>query len=459
MNFEKISDGVYQKNFSENIFMQADFNQKKFFYPKNLKIGRDSVKNFSQNENFVVFECVYRLLQKGYRPEDIFLEKAWQLGHNQKSGRADICVSKNEKVFLIIECKTHGAEFNHELENLKSYGGQLFSYWQQEQGCQWLVLYASTFDNEKFDYSFASVSCNEEIYKNANTVPEKFKIWSENYNKKIAGDVIFHEDTEPYKIGVKPFRKKNLKDFSDTGVVNAFEEVLRHNSVTNKQNAFDALLELFICKLVDEAHKNFDDEVEFQFKSGADSYETFIDRLQKLYHQGMEEFMQIKTTYTPLSVVENLLKQNQGENRKVLENLLKNEINKLKFYTPNIFNFIKVFNREIFYMNCKVVEEVVDKFKEYKIIGAKNLQILGDMFEQLLDKGFKQDEGQFFTPLPITRFIWDSLPLEKIICAEKNFSPPKIIDYACGAGHFLTICLQVGKMKNFSALKKMTDFL
>lgn len=35
------------------------------------------------------------------------------------------------------------------------------------------------------------------------------------------------------------------------------------------------------------------------------------------------------------------------------------------------------------------------------------------------------------------RFIWDSLPLEKIIFAEKNFVP-KIIDYACGAGHFLT---------------------
>ena len=246
MNFEKISDGVYRhKKFS----MSVDFNQKKFFYPKNLKIGRDSVKNFSQNENFVVFECVYRLLQKGYRPEDIFLEKAWQLGQNQKSGIADICVSKNEKVFLIIECKTFGAEFNHELANLNSDGGQLFSYWQQEQGCQWLVLYASTFDNEKFDYSFASVSCNEEIYKNAATVPEKFKIWSENYNKKIADDVIFHDETVAYQIGVEPFRKKNLKDFTDTGVVNAFEEVLRHNSVTNKQNAFDALLELFICKL------------------------------------------------------------------------------------------------------------------------------------------------------------------------------------------------------------------
>lgn len=435
MKFEKISEDFYQ---SKNFSMSVDFKNKKFSYPKNLKINRDNLKNFSQNENFVVFECIHRLLQKGYQPEDIEIEKSWNLGHTPKSGRADICISKNEKVFLIIECKTFGTEFKNELENLKSDGGQLFSYWQQENSCQWLVLYASNFDGEKIIFDSKSVSCNEENYKNAPTVQEKFKIWSEIFQKKLADDVIFHEDTVAYKIGVKPFRKKDLKDFNDTKIINFYEEILRHNSVTNKQNAFDALLELFICKLADESQKNFDDEVDFQFKFGADTFEIFIDRLQKLYHEGMEKFMRIETTYTPLSVVENLLEQNQGKNRKNLENLFKKEFNKLKFYTPNIFNFIKVLNPEIFYMNTKVVREVVELFKNYQIIGAKNLQTLGDMFEQLLDKGFKQDEGQFFTPLPITKFIWNCLPLEKIISAEKNFTPPKIIDYACGAGHFLT---------------------
>ena len=63
---------------------------------------------------------------------------------------------------------------------------------------------------------------------------------------------------------------------------------------------------------------------------------------------------------------------------------------------------------------------------------------LGDLFEQLLNKGFKQNEGQFFTPTPITRFIWDSLPVKSIIQSNKGIEYPKIIDYACGAGHFLT---------------------
>ena len=45
---------------------------------------------------------------------------------------------------------------------------------------------------------------------------------------------------------------------------------------------------------------------------------------------------------------------------------------------------------------------------------------------------------QFFTPIPITRFIWDSLPLRQILTKNEGIEYPKVIDYACGAGHFLT---------------------
>ena len=62
-------------------------------------------------------------------------------------------------------------------------------------------------------------------------------------------------------------------------------------------------------------------------------------------------------------------------------------------------------------------------------------QFLGEMFELFLDDGVKQSEGQFFTPLPICKFIVSSLPLaQKII---ENAEPLKAIDFACGSGHFL----------------------
>ena len=64
-----------------------------------------------------------------------------------------------------------------------------------------------------------------------------------------------------------------------------------------------------------------------------------------------------------------------------------------------------------------------------------NNQFLGDMFEGFLDQGVKQSEGQYFTPMPICRFIFMSLPLQSMVTGSAT--PTKAIDYACGAGHFL----------------------
>lgn len=47
----------------------------------------------------------------------------------------------------------------------------------------------------------------------------------------------------------------------------------------------------------------------------------------------------------------------------------------------------------------------------------------------------KQDEGQFFTPIQICEFIIYSLPLQEML--SKNSKTLRVIDYACGAGHFL----------------------
>lgn len=74
-------------------------------------------------------------MKKGYRPEHIELEKKWHLGHDTKSGKADICVYDiDNSMLMIIECKTYGKEYKDALKILRTDGGQLFSYWQQERG-------------------------------------------------------------------------------------------------------------------------------------------------------------------------------------------------------------------------------------------------------------------------------------------------------------------------------------
>ena len=447
---------VFEKKYAQfDCTIEVDFNGNgSINYPeeKGMKITRKTTCNFSQPENFVVLECITRLMDKGYRPEHIELEKEWTLGHSDKGGFADILVKDADgKTLFIIECKTPGTEYKKELNNTLNDGGQLFSYWKQEGYCKWLSLY--DFDGTSVSYTTETIDCSDDanilatakkdpsirLYRDAGTTEDLFTVWDETYDKRLCGDVIFRDDSQAYQIGVKPLRKVDLKDFSENDkVVNKFEEILRHNNVSDKENAFNRLIALFICKLVDEIQKGDNDIVDFQYKIGTDTYETLQDRLQRLHKEGMEKFMREEIFYVADDYAENLVQQYTGQKRQKMIEDLRNTLRVLKFYTNNDFAFKDVHNEELFYQNGKILVEVVQLFENYRIIGSNDVQMLGDLFEQLLNKGFKQNEGQFFTPIPITRFIWDSLPVERTIKKADGIEFPKIIDYACGAGHFLT---------------------
>ena len=453
---------IYEKRYADfDCVIEVDFTGSgSIRYPedKGMKITRKTTCNFSDPENFVVLECITRLMDKGYRPEHIELEREWTLGHEKKSGFADILVKDEDgKTLFIIECKTDGAEYKKEYNNTLADGGQVFSYWQQERSCKWLALYASNFDGKKVSYTTDSVDCSDDanillaakkdssirLYKYAHTVEELYSAWNETYEKRLCGDVIFREDSQAYNIGVKTRQKKDLVDFTtDDKIVNRFEEILRHNNVSDKENAFNRLIALFICKLVDESTKGEDDEVEFQYKQGTDTYETLQDRLQRLHRDGMEKFMREEIYYVPADYPEWLFSTYTGAKRKKAIEDLQNTIRILKFYSNNDFAFKDVHNEELFYQNGKILVEMVQLFEKYRIVYPSKHQFLGDLFEQLLNKGFKQNEGQFFTPMPITRFIWDSLPIERMIKSERGTVYPKVIDYACGAGHFLTEAIE-----------------
>lgn len=356
-------------------------------------------------------------------------------------------------MLAIIECKTYGAEFENELKKLKADGGQLFSYYQQEQSTKWLMLYAAGFVDNKIEHQANTISVfdTEEVlekftknksiklYEDAHSKEKAFDVWKETYEQNSSGDLIFSDDTIAYNIGEKPLRKRDLKQFNPKDkIVNKFEEILRHNNVSDKENAFNKLVALFICKLVDEITKKDDDIVDFQYKFGTDTYETLLDRLQRLYKEGMDKFMKEEIFYVSSEYPLNLFSNYKGQNRKNAINDLKETFRKLKFYSNSDFAFKDVHNEQLFMQNGKILVEVVKLFENYKIVYSSKHQFLGDLFEQLLNQGFKQNEGQFFTPMPITRFIWESLPIESITKNLKGDKYPKVIDYACGSGHFLT---------------------
>lgn len=460
LEFQRVDNTlVWSKCFgSLDCIMEANLHENKPVYPVQIDSDSDTTKNFTQPESYVVFICVAMLLDKGYRPEHIFLEKTWLLGHSSKSGRADITVydENGTNVLFIIECKRAGKDYN-DARRLLFEGKddrQLFSYLAQARSSKWLQLFAADIDTETGgikifeeivkshdDENVAILAEKDEsilLYKNASQAEDLFRVWDETYNKKTYKGLILGPDTTAYKIGIRPLRKKDLDKFdSDDGITNRFEEILRHNSISDKENAFNKLLSLFICKMVDEKEHLEDEEVDFQYKEGTDNYFTLYERLLRLFHRGMDKFLKEDVFYLEDDYISRTLAQYTGKQRKFLEAELRQSFQRTKLLSCQVFAFREIYNEKLFMQNGKVLVEMVELLQNYRLAYSSRKAFLGQLFEQLLNQGFKQDEGQFFTPMPITRFIWNSLPIERFI----NFDTrtfPKVIDYACGAGHFLT---------------------
>lgn len=460
LQFEEIdtNNQVFSKFFPfSKSFLKVDFKNEILIYPedKGLLINERQTCNFSQNENFVVFECVYRLLEKGYQPQHIELEPKWKLGRGASGGRADILI-KNQvlKPLLLIECKTAGREFNKAWKETEDDGGQLFSYAQQISETEFLCLYASSFnekDNEiEVSQYVISHTDNPKIleeskelqsFEKANNVKARFRAWKETYKLEKTTKGIFETNIPAYQIGKNKYTIEDLgnvtrKDIStkEEGKYHKFRTILRKYNISGRENAFDILVNLFLCKIVDETQNPQD--LKFYWKGIAyDNYFDFIDRLQGLYKEGMEKYLGEDVTYISNQQIEDAfwaIKQRPNATKEQIQKYFK----QLKFFTNNDFAFINVYNKNLFDKNTKVLLEIVEMWQDLRLKTHTQNQFLGDMFEYFLDNGIKQSEGQFFTPIPITRFICMCLPLENTI--KNTLELPKAIDYACGSGHFLT---------------------
>ncbi|EAI8772313.1 restriction endonuclease [Campylobacter jejuni] len=451
-NLKQVLENLGFKNKNENYVktinnytLLIDYKNQSINYPKEIKIHDKTTSNFSHPENFVVFECVHRLLEKGYKAEHLELEPKWNLGRDKKGGKADILVKDNENnPYLIIECKTtdsKNSEFIKEWNRMQEDGGQLFSYFQQEKGVKYLCLYTSDF-SDKLEYKNYIIQAydNEEYlkekelqnsYKKSNNNIELFKTWKESYELQYFKQGIFEANVNAYKILEITPTFDNLKELKEEGKYHEFAKILRKHNISGKENAFDKLVNIFLCKIYDETfNKN---NLKFgYFGVMADTYANMQDRLMWLYKEAMKEFLGEKITFVSNEDIEKDFKQLKI---KTLKEVMQNYIKELKFYSNNDFAFLEVHNKELFLKNALVLKEIVELFANYKLTQNSTNQFLGNLFELFLQKGMKQDEGQFFTPIQICEFIMYSLPLQEML--SKNSKALRVIDYACGAGHFL----------------------
>lgn len=470
LGFSKSGD-IFSKNYTVGVDISVDFKTEKIIYPKEIKKGDETTSNFSCPENFVVLECVNRLLEKGYKAKHIELEPRWKLGReSKKSGKADIIVKNHkDKTYIMIECKTFGDEYKKEWKNMNNYGGQLFSYFQQDKDAKFLCLYTSDFDGNQiiFDNKIISTTDDDEVlarksakieqkgYQGASKVEDLYNVWNEIYERTSYTSGIFENNINAYEAGKTTRTYDKLKEITqkdeggksgEDGKYHEFAKILRKHNISGKENAFDKLVNLFLCKIYDE--KFNPNNLEFCWRGAmSDSFESLQDRLMLLYKEAMKEFLGETITYVSNDDIDRQFED--FESKKIKTKMLKEQMHEylrqLKFYSHSDFSFLEVHNKDLFVKNAAVLKEVVELFEDYKLTSDKTTQILGNLFELFLQKGMKQDEGQFFTPLQICEFIMYSLPIKEML--EQN-PKLKVIDYACGAGHFLNTYANVATQIN-----------
>lgn len=385
-------------------------------YCDDITIEHRGALSIEKEENLVTAVCVALLLERGYEPDCITLEKTWKLGHKNK-GRLDILLSKptpkgKKTPWAMIECKT-SSDHGTFASKMRADGGQLFSYWFQDRDAEYLYLFSVNFDSVALDFKADYVSVKR-LDTSASSLEELHASWDGTF--ETLG--LLHPLATPYDSEARLLRPDDLKALtaeSGKGIFNQFAELLRQHTVSDKANGFNKIFNLFLCKIIDEDSTPPSQALGFQADGHRDGSEL-IQTLDVLYRKGMEQYLGITV----------------GQ----------------EFVTgAQHFAFVEVYNQDSFERNLKILRGVVRILQPYKIKYSTKQQHLGDFFELLLNEGVKQESGQYFTPVPLTSFAVRALPTRVVVRdavargGEAIF--PRVIDFACGSGHFITEAIDI----------------
>lgn len=443
--------------------MEYNYNTGKFIYPEGLQADRNTTQEDYQKESYVVFVCVAQLFERGYLPQHIKLEGRNYAGTDM--GYCDILVSDNNgEPYLIIECKKADIdkkedEFRKHWARTMRDGDQLFRYFNTYRKAQYLCMYAADCpeyrkNGEKIyrleiNYHVISLVDNEEYLQTDNKLhsflemreqqggsEDFFNVWKQTYKQDFTTRGLFEEGIDAFNIGKKSYGVNDLKTIDEYSLdkkYNEFALILRKHTISSHENAFDKLVNLFLAKIIDERYHS--DELQLLWKGAAyDDYFSLQDRLINLYKRGMKEFFDDEVASVENAEIENAFKFLTSKADEARDTI-KRYFRKLKYFNNNPFAFLDVHNEQLFYKNAVILKDTISMLQDIYLTKNTDNQFLGDLFEGFLNRGMHQSEGQFFTPIPIVRFLVSSLPLRQIL---EGGEIPKVIDYACGAGHFLT---------------------
>lgn len=269
-----------------------------------------------------------------------------------------------------------------------------------------------------------------------------FEVWKHTYSGEKSENGIFEPQIQCYDISSQKPTLKSLFHIDSSSMQKKRHEwatILRANAVGDRGLALNKLMNLLLCKITDEL-ENKDDLAFFWKGYNADTPFELVDRLQNLYKIGMQKYLNQSITYHSIDSIDKAFSPHFSDTavRKKIQNIF----NELKYFSNGDFNFIEVYNKEQFDKNFEILLPVVQSLQNIRFTDTKDSNILGDYFETYIHD-MPQQEGQYFTPVPLVNFIINSLPI---------FKQTQVLDFACGAGHFLTQYAEFHKGKDISFL-------
>lgn len=405
-----------------------------------INADRNTSMDLTKPENHSVVMLIINIIERGYSFSSITLEKKWQTGHDPIW--LDVMLkSPTTGDIYMIEVKKIDEYFRYADANNESKVKQLCSYAMQEQTTKIASFY--TYDFDKHQHLFSNIFCGELRKVSLNT-DDFYDRWNKIFNHSDYISCNF-----PFNIQKNVLKYSDLKEIDDKDTKILFYQfltILRLNSISDKPTAFMKMINLFLAKLSDEfiqddSFDSYDDNgnnfnytgLRFQYIDD-ESPESFLKRLNELYKSGMKKYLNKNVIdYTDAELMPLISGGHSADLMKAFDNL--------RLKKNNSFSFIEVYDDITFKENFFVVKEVVKLLQGFKFKYDTKHQFLGDFFEDLLNTSLKQEEGQFFTPYPLVDFMVNSLDIKDRI--EENLKKrnldfvPKVIDYACGAGHFL----------------------
>lgn len=365
-------------------------------------------------EEFVRASLIHKLTNElNYEPKYIELEKEYTykvMGRSAKSknatGYIDL-ILKDEKgnPYIFVEIK-EPAEFENGQKDIE---GQLFNLAEEEQ-----KKYGTTVKYLIY-YSLQESALQDRMividYKQYNN----YEKWINDGAPSIANEIAPKYEV-PHKEPLTKAGKRDLIEnlsFTDIDTTRRkLHNVLWGGGGTNDNEIFSSLTNIILAKIQDEGEKNNGEEYEFQVYQTEDG---IIESEERLFHR-------INAIYRRALVERLNLTEEEAQDSNVID--------------KNKFQLSKLVY-------------TVQQLEEYSFVEGRNSldgkDILGEFFEGIIREGFKQNKGQFFTPVNVVKFLIYALQVDtlSIDLLKNQRELPKIIDPSSGSGTFLIEAMKI----------------